>query len=193
LFLYVLAREAMPQLIQNLLIGVPSSAGLRVSVRSLWPNDLATQCRFALPRGSSFAPLLDCGTQRPDRRAALFCGLIANRQTCLQKVSIFGDQRERKRLIRECDLIAGCAKLDRQPKNSSKPASPQVGIAWVDEAQVLRIDMPASDLSQPLDCEGDAKFGPMHRFEAHRFIGDPAVASNEHHRLADVIRGGRDI
>ena len=40
---------------------------------------------------------------------------------------------------------------------------------------------------------GDDTLRPMRRFDAHRFIGDPAVTRKERQRLADVGCGGSDI
>ena len=49
---------------------------------------------------------LDCGSYRSQRRAAVFCSLLANGLKRLKQMSIFGDKREGQRFMRECELIA---------------------------------------------------------------------------------------
>jgi hypothetical protein len=127
-------------------------------------------------------------------------------------VSIFGDQRERQRLVRECELIARCAKLDRATEEPLE--RPQVRVSSVGETYVHWTDIPTHDFSYPLKYDGSRKFGNLLRsllgmvdegdlgnealrrtyeLDAHRFVDDPAVTREKLQRLAEVVRGGRDI
>ena len=132
LFLDVLEREASPQLIHNLLVRralVGQFARQRSLAEAHCLGDVGS-LRLAV-RKELLHLVLNQGSQRSDRRVAFFRSLIANGLERLKQVSIFGDEREGQRLMREYKLIACCAKLDRATEEPLE--RPQVGVASVDE------------------------------------------------------------
>src|SRR5580704_11408938 len=96
--------------------------------------------------------------------------------------------------MRECELIARCAKLNRATKEPLE--RPQVRVSSVRETYVHWTDIPTCDFSYPLEYHGNRKFGNLLRrvsgtvaegdlgnhalrrsyeLDAHRFVDDPAV------------------
>ena len=106
-FLYALTREALPQLIHNLLVSrtlVGQFARERSLAKAQRPGDGISSCLAVREQLMHLA--LDCGSYRSQRRAAVFCSLLANGLKRLKQMSIFGDKREGQRFMRECELIA---------------------------------------------------------------------------------------
>jgi hypothetical protein len=103
--LHVFERQALPQLIHNLLVSralLSQSARERSLAEAQCLGDVLSP-RLAV-REQLLRLGLNQGSERPDRRAALFCSLIADGLERVEQVLIFSDQREGQRLLRECEL-----------------------------------------------------------------------------------------